>query len=233
LGSGGSAGGAGDICRLPVEVGPCEAEILRYAFDAKTGTCLLFTYGGCEGNANNFETIDECYETCGGSGEIDPTSCSRSSECAVIDRGCCPGCGQDGYSLVAVNMSQAGAYTEALACDVAACELCVGPEISAPRAWFGATCSAGRCVLFDTRESPATACDLDADCQLRMGAGCCEACGEDPANVIAYDRDGILLDQICGENPGNCPDCAAIYPPEVEAFCDAGRCAVLSTLAGD
>ena len=51
-------------CELPIEVGPCDAAMPRFAFDAATGKCEPFTYGGCEGNANNFEEQTDCQHLC-------------------------------------------------------------------------------------------------------------------------------------------------------------------------
>ena len=53
-----------DICSLPAETGNCRAAIPRYAYDPKIGKCKLFSYGGCGGNANNFETVKECEAAC-------------------------------------------------------------------------------------------------------------------------------------------------------------------------
>lgn len=36
----------------------------RYGFDSTTGTCIEFVYGGCLGNTNNFQTLEECQQTC-------------------------------------------------------------------------------------------------------------------------------------------------------------------------
>ncbi|CRK90300.1 CLUMA_CG004005, isoform A [Clunio marinus] len=52
------------ICLLPQVVGPCEALIPRWHYDPTTQICSQFNYGGCDGNANNFMTEEECYETC-------------------------------------------------------------------------------------------------------------------------------------------------------------------------
>merc|ERR1712142_1262103 len=56
-------------CRLPKDVGPCRARKPRYYFDADTGACKLFYYGGCQGNANNFRSMRECTKSCGSSVE--------------------------------------------------------------------------------------------------------------------------------------------------------------------
>ena len=38
----------------------------RFYFNKLRGRCELFSYGGCGGNTNNFETQDECAANCGG-----------------------------------------------------------------------------------------------------------------------------------------------------------------------
>ncbi|XP_076460366.1 PI-actitoxin-Afv2b-like [Babylonia areolata] len=55
---------AESICSLPSETGPCRAMIPRYFYDTKSGTCQMFTYGGCLGNANNFEKKENCEAAC-------------------------------------------------------------------------------------------------------------------------------------------------------------------------
>ncbi|RCN35664.1 Kunitz/Bovine pancreatic trypsin inhibitor domain protein [Ancylostoma caninum] len=52
------------LCTLPLETGPCYALIPRYGFDPNLGQCVRFAYGGCQGNANNFETMEECEMNC-------------------------------------------------------------------------------------------------------------------------------------------------------------------------
>lgn len=42
------------------------AWIPRYYYNTRTHTCKRFIYGGCQGNANNFETIAECKSSCMG-----------------------------------------------------------------------------------------------------------------------------------------------------------------------
>ncbi|EYC07958.1 hypothetical protein Y032_0068g220 [Ancylostoma ceylanicum] len=51
-------------CSQPIEAGPCNARIIRFAYDNRRGKCVEFTYGGCKGNENNFETMEDCTWTC-------------------------------------------------------------------------------------------------------------------------------------------------------------------------
>lgn len=67
----GSAGETGEggregtgLCGLPIDAGPCEAVVPRFAYDSESGKCEPFTFGGCEGNANNFEQQADCQYSC-------------------------------------------------------------------------------------------------------------------------------------------------------------------------
>merc|ERR1712226_3937 len=53
-----------EYCALPPSVGSCRAAFRKYYYDGESKTCKEFIYGGCEGNENRFETIEECTETC-------------------------------------------------------------------------------------------------------------------------------------------------------------------------
>ncbi|CAF0898052.1 unnamed protein product [Brachionus calyciflorus] len=52
------------MCMLPREKGPCADYEQKYYFNTLSGQCEEFTYGGCNGNDNNFESLDECESTC-------------------------------------------------------------------------------------------------------------------------------------------------------------------------
>lgn len=56
----------GRQCSQPRVVGFCRAAIRRFFFNATTGKCESFIYGGCNGNSNNFRSYDRCREACGG-----------------------------------------------------------------------------------------------------------------------------------------------------------------------
>jgi hypothetical protein len=64
-------------CDLEPETGLCRGYFPRFYFDRTTGTCKRFIYGGCGGNLNNFNTVEECQETCTASA---PTACDQEKE---------------------------------------------------------------------------------------------------------------------------------------------------------
>ncbi|KAK6113724.1 Kunitz/Bovine pancreatic trypsin inhibitor domain family protein [Brugia pahangi] len=53
-----------NICQLPKERGPCDQYELRFYYNSRLGECKYFFFGGCEGNANNFERVEECERIC-------------------------------------------------------------------------------------------------------------------------------------------------------------------------
>ncbi|KAF7216223.1 tissue factor pathway inhibitor a [Nothobranchius furzeri] len=53
-----------ELCAFKDDPGPCKAIKERFFFNVNTGQCELFEYGGCGGNINNFETLQECEEMC-------------------------------------------------------------------------------------------------------------------------------------------------------------------------
>ncbi|KAL1446949.1 hypothetical protein MTO96_044439, partial [Rhipicephalus appendiculatus] len=57
--------------------GPCRASVRRYHYDNATSTCKEFTYGGCEGNSNNYETFEECRASCNPATEYEAKCLAR------------------------------------------------------------------------------------------------------------------------------------------------------------
>ena len=51
-------------CMQPKAVGSCSASIPSYFFNAQTGKCTPFNYGGCGGNDNRFKSYHECDFKC-------------------------------------------------------------------------------------------------------------------------------------------------------------------------
>ncbi|KAJ8946060.1 hypothetical protein NQ318_009185 [Aromia moschata] len=51
-------------CGLPKDVGACKSNIDRWYFDTIKGQCDIFSYSGCEGNMNNFNTLEQCQTLC-------------------------------------------------------------------------------------------------------------------------------------------------------------------------
>lgn len=50
-------------CAMKHDPGPCKGAFNRYYFDQKTGKCMEFIYGGCQG-AVPFETLEDCQTAC-------------------------------------------------------------------------------------------------------------------------------------------------------------------------
>ncbi|XP_019849765.1 PREDICTED: papilin-like [Amphimedon queenslandica] len=57
-----------NICDLRPKRGPCRAFIRRYYYNSLTGRCDSFIYGGCQGNENNFRSVQDCRRKCRGQG---------------------------------------------------------------------------------------------------------------------------------------------------------------------
>ncbi|XP_029022832.1 collagen, type XXVIII, alpha 1a [Betta splendens] len=51
-------------CRKPLEPGPCRLYVVKWYYDPEANACAQFWYGGCQGNANNFETESSCRSFC-------------------------------------------------------------------------------------------------------------------------------------------------------------------------
>lgn len=53
-----------NVCKLEPQSGSCYGLNERYYFNGETGSCEIFNYGGCQGNGNNFMTIEDCQSMC-------------------------------------------------------------------------------------------------------------------------------------------------------------------------
>ncbi|XP_032682374.1 papilin-like [Odontomachus brunneus] len=53
------------ICLMPPDAGSCDGTIIAYYYDAQQQMCQAFLYGGCGGNANKFQTEEQCERLCG------------------------------------------------------------------------------------------------------------------------------------------------------------------------
>uniref|UniRef100_A0A8C2TS45 Tissue factor pathway inhibitor n=1 Tax=Coturnix japonica TaxID=93934 RepID=A0A8C2TS45_COTJA len=52
---------------------------MRFYFNIRSRECEIFEYGGCQGNANNFLTLEECQNKCVVTGQYPFSSSSISS----------------------------------------------------------------------------------------------------------------------------------------------------------
>lgn len=221
-GTTGSGGGpSDDRCLLPFESGPCEGAFGAFGYNAETGRCEEFIWGGCGGNENRFDSLEACLNVCDPGGR---TACESTAEC-VVDHGCCGFCGMDHPDqLVAVN-AKYGSFT-APQCALVDCAQCTVPE---QLGHFGARCNEGTCEIYDVRKSDLSACETDADCRLRAGLSCCESCGETNWVAVSTDRERVEK-ELCGDMPAGCPACAPIEPVRTFAACSQGHCQVQTLL---
>uniref|UniRef100_A0A7I4YIL0 BPTI/Kunitz inhibitor domain-containing protein n=1 Tax=Haemonchus contortus TaxID=6289 RepID=A0A7I4YIL0_HAECO len=51
-------------CSLPLIRGPCEERLIKFGYSFASRKCSSFVYSGCQGNANNFATLEECNKAC-------------------------------------------------------------------------------------------------------------------------------------------------------------------------
>ncbi|VEN50612.1 unnamed protein product [Callosobruchus maculatus] len=59
-----------DMCFSEPDRGQCDGNFHKFYYDRRDGVCKVFAYGGCGGNRNNFDTMEECLTSCGASQDI-------------------------------------------------------------------------------------------------------------------------------------------------------------------
>ncbi|KAL3864684.1 hypothetical protein ACJMK2_006345 [Sinanodonta woodiana] len=137
-----------NVCQLPKIVGPCEASISRYYFDPKSGRCELFSYGGCQGNGNNFLTLRECQRRCTCSMPEDSGLCRANfrrffynpinGRCEEFRYG---GCGGNSNNFMSLDECQETCIQDTPAKDVCKQDRDTGPcRASVPRYYFDSSC---------------------------------------------------------------------------------------------
>ncbi|XP_022594186.1 papilin-like [Seriola dumerili] len=71
-------------CRLPKKVGSCRAAFPKFYYNVMNQSCRSFVYGGCEANANNFDSQEECEATCSGvTGSVLPDDSTPAPQMAL------------------------------------------------------------------------------------------------------------------------------------------------------
>lgn len=229
-GGGGSGGTTGHPdCLLPLETGPCDGALTHFGFDAERGVCRPFSYGGCEGNENNFETLAECDAACR-DGEPTPTdSCDLPTNCALEFAACCGVCepaSLDQYQAVSSDFASAVRAERDQSCSMIDCGACAPGESVSQN--FASVCEDKHCVAIDVRErDELSACEQDTDCHLRLGLGCCEGCAGDDDWVAVNGGTGVF-DTLCGGVAIPCPACAVEEPLDLVARCVEGTCQAVS-----
>jgi hypothetical protein len=171
-----------------MDVGPCDGAFPRWYFNAKSGECEMFSYGGCGGNENNFETKEACAKEC---------ICKLPAVTGPCD-GAIPrwyfnteagNCEEFIYGGCGGNPNNFGTKKECLAeCGIDICTLPVKPgpcKGSFPRWYFNS--ETGTCEMFiyggcegnennfETKEACAKECGDGDICQLSAEAGPCKA----------------------------------------------------------
>jgi len=52
------------LCLEKVDAGPCRALKPRFFYNVTSEQCESFNYGGCDGNSNRFDGLEQCQSTC-------------------------------------------------------------------------------------------------------------------------------------------------------------------------
>lgn len=160
-----------------------------------------------------------------GTGGSAPAACSQTSDCVLMQAGCCAACDPiTKDDLIAVRREQQGMRPPRCNVDGVTCGACedVG-ELDRNSQYFVASCEQGSCQVLDLRTTANTECDSHDDCSLRNGSACCEGC--DGTGLVALSS-RELVRATC-EADFACDLCGPSISELYAAGCDAeGRCFV-------
>ncbi|CAJ0561764.1 unnamed protein product, partial [Mesorhabditis spiculigera] len=80
-----------DVCKMGRESGPCSDAVTQWYYDKEIAGCRQFTYGGCRGNGNRFDTREQCEGKCAPKMQA-LTLIEPNDVCSLTwERGPCPG----------------------------------------------------------------------------------------------------------------------------------------------
>ncbi|XP_060778334.1 collagen alpha-6(VI) chain-like isoform X3 [Neoarius graeffei] len=57
-------GDSNDLCFMKKDIGPCRKYVFKWFYNQEQNKCLIFLYGGCDGNLNRFDTKEDCEAHC-------------------------------------------------------------------------------------------------------------------------------------------------------------------------
>uniref|UniRef100_A0A8D2GX97 BPTI/Kunitz inhibitor domain-containing protein n=1 Tax=Urocitellus parryii TaxID=9999 RepID=A0A8D2GX97_UROPR len=72
------------FCLEPPYTGPCRASMRMFFYNANSGRCETFVYGGCRRKKNSFLEEEECMRVCGGHDPPASTSGPWDDRCARL-----------------------------------------------------------------------------------------------------------------------------------------------------
>ncbi|VDM63879.1 unnamed protein product [Angiostrongylus costaricensis] len=120
------------LCSLPLAVGSCTAPSTRFYYDSSSTSCKRFTYSGCGGNANNFQSLASCQATCGSSGIsfltkpfFDFTSNRRYSFIRITGTSQCPVDASDGLNCFFAHIDACNSGSDFLGRENTATDYCI------------------------------------------------------------------------------------------------------------
>lgn len=153
-------------------------------------------------------------------------ACEVPSDCVVTANTCCGECGQATLEgSTSVNEDFLETYRDSLCGDEEPiCPACA----QSPNPDLVPTCAGGICEVIDVGALSISECSSSDECRVRT-VDCCECGGStDPGSLIAIrtDAEGFYSAQVCDPEFG-CPECAPVYPADVDAVCLDGRCTLV------